>query len=229
MYRDPSIINSIGNITHYLGFGYSLGEDDAWDEVKSIYSNPREICYGSGVSTLLRSSVIKDVGLYDADFFMYHEDLDFGWRARLAGYTNYFAPDSVVYHNYEFAKSIKQYYWMERNRFVCLFKNYKVCTLVLLFPALLFMECGLFFFSVVGGFWKEKLKVYAYILKPSSWKRIVVGRKVTKRIRTVKDREMLRLFTGSMDAKKIDNVILRRIANPIFVLYFRIIKSIIWW
>lgn len=36
---------------------------------------------------------------YDESFFMYCEDVDLSWRARLAGFTTAFAPDAVVYHH----------------------------------------------------------------------------------------------------------------------------------
>jgi GT2 family glycosyltransferase len=37
-------------------------------------------------------------GYFDKSYFMYLEDLDLGWRARLAGWQSMFVPDAVVYH-----------------------------------------------------------------------------------------------------------------------------------
>ena len=35
---------------------------------------------------------------FDARLFMYYEDLDLGWRARLAGWKCYYCPTSIMYH-----------------------------------------------------------------------------------------------------------------------------------
>jgi GT2 family glycosyltransferase len=37
-------------------------------------------------------------GIFDQTFFMYFEDVDLGWRCRLAGYTARYVPSAVVYH-----------------------------------------------------------------------------------------------------------------------------------
>jgi GT2 family glycosyltransferase len=42
--------------------------------------------------------MLEDVGLFDERFFMYYEDLDLAWRARLRGWKFACAPDSVVHH-----------------------------------------------------------------------------------------------------------------------------------
>jgi GT2 family glycosyltransferase len=53
---------------------------------------------GSGVSLLLTRELLDDVGGFDPRLFMYYEDLDLAWRARLRGWRFVYAPDSVVYH-----------------------------------------------------------------------------------------------------------------------------------
>jgi GT2 family glycosyltransferase len=47
---------------------------------------------------LLRGAALQRVGLLDADFFAYHEDLDWCIRARRAGYRIAYVPSAVVYH-----------------------------------------------------------------------------------------------------------------------------------
>src|SRR5918912_455222 len=42
--------------------------------------------------------VVDDVGLFDEDFFAYAEDLDWGFRAQLAGWACRYVPDAVSYH-----------------------------------------------------------------------------------------------------------------------------------
>src|SRR5690606_269506 len=142
------------------------------------------------------------------------------------------APSAVVYHKYQFAKSIKQYYWMERNRFICLLENYKLATLILILPALIIMEIGLFLFSLKSGFGKEKLKVYAYFLNLDNWKRIIGERShpsLKLRMARVKDKDVVKWFTGKIENQEIDNWILKYIANPIFNAYWFLVKFVIFW
>ncbi len=225
LWSDKTKINSLGNQIHYLGFGYSLGANKEFNGVLT----PAEITYGSGAALLIKKEVIVKLGLFAPDFFMYHEDLDFGWRARLAGYKILVVPEAVVYHKYQFAKSIKQYFWMERNRFICLLENYKLVTLLLILPALIVMELGLFLFAIKSGFWKEKLKVYFWFLNMFNWKRIRLGRRRKDSVRLKKDKEVVKMFSGKIENQEIDNWLLKKIANPVFDLYWRLIRRLIFW
>ncbi len=118
---------------------------------------------------------------------------------------------------------------MERNRLICLLENYKIPTLILIFPAWLVMEIGLFLFSLKSGFWREKLKVYGYFFKLSVWRKIIRIRRARRAIRALGDRQIVNLFTGKIEFQEIDNFILKKIANPIFNLYWQIIKNLIIW
>src|SRR3989344_5635815 len=117
-------INSWGNVIHFLGFGYAGGNREP-DQPISV----QEIAYPSGAAVLLRCSALKTVGILDDAFFMYHEDLDLGWRLWLAGYRCLLAPASVVYHKYEFSRSMQKYFWMERNRYLVILTHYRLATL----------------------------------------------------------------------------------------------------
>jgi len=225
LYPEKDKVNSLGNSIHYLGFGFSSGGYQKFDG----NLEPNEIAYASGAALLIKTNVLKKIGLFDPDFFMYHEDLDLGWRMRMAGYKILVVPAAVIYHKYEFSKSIKKYYFMERNRLICLLENYKLATLILIFPAWLVMEIGLFLFSLKSGFWSEKLKVYGYFLRIKNWRKITGGRRAKGAIRAKSDKEIVKLFTGKIEFQEIDNFILKKIANPIFNLYWQIIKILIIW
>ena len=42
--------------------------------------------------------MLKQIGVMDEKHFAYLEDLDLGYRARIAGYRNRYIPDAKVYH-----------------------------------------------------------------------------------------------------------------------------------
>ncbi len=54
--------------------------------------------YVAGCAMLLRREALDRVGLFDEEFFAYHEDLDWCTRARGAGYRVGYVPSALVYH-----------------------------------------------------------------------------------------------------------------------------------
>ncbi len=217
-------INSIGNEIHFLGFGYAGGYQMP-DKEMAV----KEITYPSGAAVLVSVKALKEVGFFNEEFFAYHEDTDLGWRLWLCGYKVLLAPNSVVYHKYEFSRSIKKYYYMERNRYLIMLQNYKMATIFLLLPALTAMDIAMFFYSFLGGFWKEEFKVYGYFFKQKSWDNILKSRQDISAKRKIKDREIIKRFTGKIEFQEVQNPLLKYIANPIFNLYWQIVKRLIWW
>jgi len=226
LWDEKSRINSLGNNSHFLGFGFSEGYNQEWDKVKGGVKEG--IMYPSGAGFLLRTEFLEEIGLFDEQLWMYNEDQDMGWKSLLAGHKNILAKEAVLYHKYEFAKSIKQYYYMDRNRIIEMLKNYRMGTLLLIFPAFIFMELGLLAFSLRGGWFKEKLRVWAYFFSLKHWVYIIRERRLSSKIRKVGDREILKSMTGKIWYQEIDDWKLKFI-NPFFNFYFKILKFIIIW
>jgi GT2 family glycosyltransferase len=57
-----------------------------------------EVFAASAGAALYRASALADVGGFDESFIAYLEDVDWGLRARLAGYRAWYAPRAVAYH-----------------------------------------------------------------------------------------------------------------------------------
>jgi len=223
LYNNKNKINSLGNVTHFLGFGYAGGYGEEYRGVAG-----KEICYPSGAAVLFTKQALEKVGLFDEDMWMYNEDQDLGWRLWLSGFKCVIAPEAVVYHKYEFARSLRQYYFMDRNRMLAMLKNYYWATLLLIFPAWLIMEIGLIFFAAVGGWFKEKMKVYKYFLNFKNWQRLLAKRKKIQSARIVKDKEIIKLFSGKIWYQEIGDLKLK-IANVFFSIYWQIAKVLLRW
>jgi len=232
-YKGEGTINSLGNVTHFLGFGYALGYGEEYVRLprRSEYGTPRNdnnICYPSGAAVLFNKEALEKVGLFDEEFWMYNEDQDLGWRLWLAGYKCVLAPDAVAYHKYEFSRSIKKYYFMDRNRIMAMLKNYHWATLALIFPAFIIMELGLLFFAARKGWFKEKINVYKYFLQSKNWRYIMAARRQVQKLRQVKDKDIIKLFSGKIWYQEIGDGKLK-IANVIFSAYWKLIKILIRW
>lgn len=52
----------------------------------------------SGSCMLIRRGVLDQIGLFDEAFYLYGEDMDLCWRAKLAGWQVIYHPDGVVTH-----------------------------------------------------------------------------------------------------------------------------------
>ncbi len=57
-----------------------------------------EIDSCSGAFLLIRRETIAQIGLLDEEFFMYNEDVDWCYRAKLAGWKVYYYPETATVH-----------------------------------------------------------------------------------------------------------------------------------
>ncbi|MCK5459691.1 glycosyltransferase family 2 protein [Candidatus Parcubacteria bacterium] len=217
-------INSLGNIIHFLGFGFTKGYNESDYEIKGL---PEIKGYASGCSFIVKKEVIDKINGYNEEYYMYHDDMEISWKAKLAGYRIVLAPKSIMRHKYDFARSISMLYYMERNRYIAIFTFYSLPNLLLIFPAAVFMDFGILLYSIANGWFLTKLKVYGYFLKPNSWLKIFKQRQKIKSFREIKDSDIARNFLGEVLFQEIENPVLKYIANPIFNFYWNIVKKIL--
>ncbi len=228
LHPETDKINSLGNVTHFLGFGYCSDYGRKFQETNSKRQTIKNICYPSGAGVLFRADVLKKIGLFDEEMWMYNEDQDLGWRIWLAGFRCVLAPDAVAYHKYQFSRSITKYYWMDRNRIIAMLKNYRFGTLLLILPAFIVMELGLILFAWKGGWLKEKIKVWQYFFSIKNWRYILRNRQKAQRLRKVKDCDIIPMFSGKIWYQEIDDIKLR-LVNPVFNAYWWLVKKIVFW
>jgi GT2 family glycosyltransferase len=89
------VIDRAGDVVHWSGacFGRGAGELD-----RGQYDRAEAVFAVGGAAALYRVEAFAQVGLYDEDLFAYLEDVDWGFRARLAGYEARYEPRAVGYH-----------------------------------------------------------------------------------------------------------------------------------
>lgn len=229
LHPETELINSAGNVFHYLGFGY------CWDYRKKVseinLSSIKEIAYASGAALMMRADLLKKFGSLDEDFFLYHEDLEYSMRLRVAGYKIILASQSLVYHKYQFGRSITKYFWMERNRYGVLLEFFRWPTLLILSPMLFLMEVGLILFSLKSGWFGERVKVYRYWRQKSTWRIWLKKRKYIQAIRQVSDRELTKDAVSGIlfQEKEMENPLVLYAANPLMAIYWRVIRFIMFW
>jgi GT2 family glycosyltransferase len=186
--------------------------------------NYSDIAYASGCSFIIRSEVYTKIGGYNEDYYMYHDDLDLSLKARLAGFRVIIAIKSELFHKYEFERSVRMLYYMERNRLLSYFSFYSVAYLVLLAPLFIIMSLGMALFAIKSDWFKTKLEVDSYFLKTSTWRLIKKNRSQLKQLIKKSPRDIRHTFVGRIEFQEIDNPVLRHLVNPVFNFCWQLIK-----
>jgi GT2 family glycosyltransferase len=120
---DGSHIDSTGDYYTNWGLPYPRGRGET-DLTK--YDTTTEIFGASGGASLYRVKMLKEIGLFDEDFFAYYEDIDLSFRAQLSDWKVAYVPASVVYHETSTTgRKIKGFfaYQTMKNQPLILFKN----------------------------------------------------------------------------------------------------------
>ncbi len=89
------LIDTTGDFYHIWGLPHPRGRDEA---DHGQYDQPEQIFAANAAAALYRASVFAQVGAFDEEYFLYYEDVDISFRARLAGYEVWYEPAAVVYH-----------------------------------------------------------------------------------------------------------------------------------
>ncbi len=227
LHAHPDRVNSLGNVIHFLGFGYTSHCDELIHTFDLTSYDHTIINYASGAAALLRVKAIKETGLFEDFMFMYLEDLDLGWRLSAAGWKSLLVTESIVYHKYEFHRGMKLYYYFERNRLWVLLKNYQISTLLAIAPAWCIMEVGQLLYAIKEGRLREKLKAYGFFFSRDHLHALLLGRSHMQQIRKRSDGSLLRSFSGAILFQPIENGILRVFVNPFFSFYLSILTNVI--
>lgn len=232
IYLSDGRVNSLGNSYHYLGFGESGGNglslDQATRALPWVVSHS-EPPYLSGAAVLVRAVALKQVGLFDEELFVYHEDLELSLRLRLSGWSLALEPAARVTHHYDHERSLAQLYYMERNRFLVWLSYFKWPTLILLFIPAMLAEFLMLVAATMHGWLLPKLRVYGYFAKPSSWRGVVARRQRLSALRTVTDRALLSHAAATITSRQASPPALHAIANALGTTGWRLLFPLIRW
>lgn len=159
---------------------------------------PRDVLVVSGACTLFHRETFVRLGGFMRSFFLYYDDADIGWRARLAGERVVFCPDAVVRHGYEFGRRERKMFLLERNRLIAVLSNYETRTLAVLVPLLLATELGVTVLAALQGWLPEKLQAYRSLW--SLRRDVARHRRSVQSLRRVRDHELRPLFATRLES-----------------------------
>lgn len=184
--NDPKVSDSIGIVLSAFGFPIEknfLG-------IKQNESVP--IFSGKGAALFVMRDLFEELGGFDEDYFMWFEDSDLCWRARLLRYETYFAPSSIVYHKGGEGtfKNSKLFFHRQKNTIASIIKNYELQNLIIFLPLRLTFELASIFFLVVNrkpALAVSDVKSLLWIVR--NFTKLLRKRAEVQRSRKIKDKE----------------------------------------
>ncbi|MDO8429660.1 MAG: glycosyltransferase family 2 protein [Candidatus Daviesbacteria bacterium] len=186
-FYNPKLIDSAGDYIDAVGHANNIG----WQERDGEkFNQAKNIFLVSGGGCLIKRQVILKVGLLDDDFFAYFEDVDFCFRAQLAGFKAWFEPRAKIFHVHKATSRRNQgltEYLQFRNMTITVIKNFPPKLLIHNFNWLkiLLVNINTVRFLATQGYFKEALKAEIYIL--THLLNILLKRRKTQSLKVVSD------------------------------------------
>ena len=134
---DPEKIDDAGNFYCALGWAYARGKD----KPAAYYEEPGEVFASCAGAAIYRKELFEITGFFDEAHFAYLEDIDVGWKARIAGYRNLYVPAAKVLHAGSGTSGSRYNEFKvrlsSRNNIYLIWKNMPILQIILNFPFLL--------------------------------------------------------------------------------------------
>ena len=93
-YHDRGRIDNAGD--YYTAFGWAVARGKG--KPLADFNRPCRVFSCCGGAVIYRTGLLREMGPFDERHFAYLEDVDMGYRAKIHGYINCYAPGARVYH-----------------------------------------------------------------------------------------------------------------------------------
>lgn len=151
-------IDSIGDIFTSAFSGTKQGEFESAQN----FQTSKPMHGACAAAAIYKRKIIEQVGFFDEDFFLNHEDTDLNMRIWLAGWKCLFVPEAIAYHQVNRTIGTMSYtsvYHFSRNSLWVWVKNTPLCFLLLYIPQRITYEVFAFaLFCLLHGKWSPYFK-----------------------------------------------------------------------
>ena len=161
-HRDRGVLDGAGDMLNWRGGGLRRGHGQ---RDTGQFDRGEEVFGPCGGAAVYRLSALRDVGPLDERYFAYYEDLDWAFRAQLAGYACRYVPEAVVYHrgSATLGRGWSDFngYHLWRNAVWLVAKNYPRGALLRHLPSLLRGQAGNLYVAVREkrfGVWRRAIR-----------------------------------------------------------------------
>lgn len=214
----PDVLHAAGTAVHVSGLGWSSGYGAPPPAAGGLLDVPAPCGAAMGV----RAGTLRDLGGFHDELFLYLEDIELGWRARMAGARVVCSLGADFYHDYDFERHTAKRYFLERNRLAFVAICYSARTLLLLAPLLVATEMAMLALAARQGWLRDKLAGWAWIVRNA---RTLRRRRLeTQRRRRVSDRDLAGSLTAVVDPAMLDIPRAVRALNPLVSAYWALVQ-----
>ena len=146
----PTIIDRAGDSYTTAGTGLLRGRGAS----AQSYENPEWVFGACAGAAIYRTEMLRQVGLFDEDYFLLYEDVDLSFRAQLKGYKCRYVPAAIVYHKasgsigHDSASSV---YYSHRNLEWVYIQNMPGRLILRTLVSHILYDVGAFFFFATRG------------------------------------------------------------------------------
>lgn len=134
------VLQAAGCYASLSGSSWERGKDTD----NGLLNYPGEVFGPYGAAAFFSREVIEMTGGFDEDFFLYVEETDLAFRARLLGYRCWYEPKAVVFHYHGGTtgkSSDMALYYLHRNTLWYVLKDYPIFLLFFFISANYRKEC----------------------------------------------------------------------------------------
>jgi GT2 family glycosyltransferase len=220
--ENGELINTSGGISHFTGFSWTaqIGEP-----VSAARRTPYEAAFVTGAClTMTRDAWERDPG-FPPEYFLYFDDVDWSFRARLHGGTVGVEPTALVDHLYDFTKRRVKWRLLERNRWATVIRTYPPGLLALVLPGMLVTEIALLAIAARGGWLKEKLQAVGDTVR---WlPRLLRERREIQERRVISSAEFARHLTAELSSPYFGSVGRSRPLRAAMAAYWAVVRKLL--
>ncbi len=123
-FYDQNVIDGLGISINDVGQAKSLG----WQELDNGQFDQSIYIFGAtGGGSLFRKEIFVELGMFDEDYFMYSEEVDFAFRAQFKGFKSIYCPKAKVFHKHKSTASkmpANMEYWQFKNMTQTIIKDF---------------------------------------------------------------------------------------------------------
>lgn len=177
-FYNREFMDDAGDLLTITGWAFQRGVQQRIER----YRTSAKVFTACAGAAIYRKEIFEEIGYFDETHFAYLEDMDIGWRAKIAGYQNIYCPDAVVYHIGSGSSGAKlsdfKASLTARNNIYLMYKNMPLLQLLINLPFLAAGCCISIYLFNKAGF----AKAYVKGLK-EGWKTFLRCKKVKFKLR----------------------------------------------
>lgn len=202
-WEDPRLLRDVGCSTDRFGHPYSPLQDGELDQGQ--YDRVLEVLFVPSCAMLISRETWQRTGAFDERYAGHHDDLDFCWRARLAGFRVLMTPLAVARHRDATMRGEREKhrhrssrYYAERAGLASMLKDYGIPTLLWLLPVYLVLGLARLVFLALSRRFEDALD----LLTAWAWNLLHLPGTLRRRVRaqsvrSVRDRAVRRFMAAT--------------------------------